>query len=166
MLIKREVLEKVGLLPEEYFFGMEEYDFSLTVKKAGYKLYYVPQFESYHWGDGSHSNYDPKYVYNNYRSKLIFQEKFLPKGVFPLWKLVFILYGRYSAKRVWRKLREEDDGLEDSSIPFEDLDFAFARAIADHGTDLLTEESLDNFQNLLNKRRNGVNKKDPITNGH
>ena len=30
MLIKREVLEKVGLLPEEYFFGVEEWDYSYS----------------------------------------------------------------------------------------------------------------------------------------
>lgn len=38
MLIKKEVFEKVGYLPEEYFMYYEDVDFCVRVKEAGYKL--------------------------------------------------------------------------------------------------------------------------------
>ncbi len=38
--IKREVLEEVGNLPEEFFYGMEEYDLSYRVLEKGYCIKY------------------------------------------------------------------------------------------------------------------------------
>lgn len=151
MLIKREVLDKVGLLPEEYFFGFEEYDYSVRVKKAGYKLYYVPEFLIYHKGDGGHWNYDPKFVYNAYRNKLIFAEKFLPKWLFPIWKIIFIIYGKYFARRRRQKVIKK---YKYKSVPLDDLDFALDKAIKDHGKNILSEETLLNFEESLKKVKN------------
>ncbi|RYG40581.1 MAG: glycosyltransferase family 2 protein [Chitinophagaceae bacterium] len=39
-VIKKEVLTKIGLYPEDFFYGMEEYDLSYRVIKAGYSLGY------------------------------------------------------------------------------------------------------------------------------
>jgi GT2 family glycosyltransferase len=158
MLIPRQVLDTVGLLPEEYFFGTEEIDYSIAVKKAGYKLYYVPEFLIYHSADGSHSNYDPKFVYNNYRGKLILQEKYLPKKLFPLWKKIFNVYGVFAAGRVWQRIRNADPDLADKSVPMHDLRFAFSKALKDHGTNSLSEETLTSFDEAL-KTRNMQTKK-------
>jgi len=38
VLTKRKVLDKVGLLDEHYFYGHDDYDFSIRMRKAGYKL--------------------------------------------------------------------------------------------------------------------------------
>lgn len=156
MLIRRAVLEQVGLLPEEYFFGTEEIDYSLAVKRAGYRLYYVPEFVVYHGADGSHSNYDPKFVYNNYRSKLILQEKYLPRGLFALWKAIFSIYGRHLAGRVWQKIRDEDPAIVDKEIQLEDLNFAFRKAMKDHGKAALSEDSLLQFEQALRVWKQGV----------
>jgi GT2 family glycosyltransferase len=153
MLIRRAVLEEVGLLPEEYFFGTEEIDYSLAVRRAGYKLYYVPEFLVYHGADGSHSNYDPKFVYNNYRSKLILQEKYLPRGSFALWKAIFSIYGRHVARRVWQKIRDEDPGMDDKKIPLDDLNFAFRKAMKDHRTNVLCEQTLTSFEQALREEK-------------
>lgn len=40
MLIKRQVVERIGLLNEAYFLYYEEYDFCERAKKAGYHVYY------------------------------------------------------------------------------------------------------------------------------
>lgn len=153
MLIKREVLDKVGLLPEEYFFGVEEWDYSLQAQRAGYKLYYVPEFVAYHTGDGSHWNYDPRINYVGYRSKLIFQEKYLPKGLFPVWKIILSLYAKYRAKRVWQRIAQESDTEKDRKAPFDDMQFAFIKAIKDHRKDELGEETLFRFDEALKERK-------------
>lgn len=153
MLIKKEVLKTVGLLPEEYFFGVEEWDYSMVTQRAGYRLCYVPDFIAFHKGDGSHWNYDPKYVYNYYRNKLIFQEKFLPKGLFPLWRMVFIFYGKYWARRQRQKAIDRYD--KDKSIPVDDLYFLLMEAVRDHGTNILSEETLECFEEKLARKRIG-----------
>lgn len=48
MLIRREVLEKVGLLEEQYFIYFEEIDYALRAKKYGYKLGLEPRAIVYH----------------------------------------------------------------------------------------------------------------------
>lgn len=40
-VIKKEVLDKTGLLPEDFFYGMEEYDLSMRAVNAGYALAYT-----------------------------------------------------------------------------------------------------------------------------
>jgi GT2 family glycosyltransferase len=39
-VLKKEVLAKTGLYPEDFFYGMEEYDLSYRIIKAGYTLGY------------------------------------------------------------------------------------------------------------------------------
>lgn len=62
VLIRKEVLRKVGLFDENYFLYWEDVDLSLRAKKAGFLVYYYPK--SYIWhkvsvsagGSGSKSN--------------------------------------------------------------------------------------------------------------
>jgi GT2 family glycosyltransferase len=159
MLISRPVLEKVGLLPEEYFFGTEEQDYSFNVRRAGFKLYYAPGSVAYHVSGGSHWNWDPKFVYNGYRNKLIFQEKYLPPGVFPIWKQVFTVYARYAARRLWQYLANKYGYDKEREVSYEEMEFALQRAIADHGKTLLSEETLNQFEALLIARRNATARK-------
>jgi GT2 family glycosyltransferase len=91
---RRDVIERVGLLANEYFFGQEEWDYSLRMRKAGYHLRYEPSIGCMHGGDGSHNNSAPEFVYNGYRNKLMFQQRYLPRWAFPVWKMAFVLYAR------------------------------------------------------------------------
>ncbi len=43
MLIKREVIKKIGLLDEKYFMYFEDNDFSMRAKKAGFAILYTPK---------------------------------------------------------------------------------------------------------------------------
>lgn len=47
-LVKREVIEKVGLYDDVYYISYEDTDFSLRVKRAGYKIIYTPKAVCYH----------------------------------------------------------------------------------------------------------------------
>lgn len=152
MLIKREVIERVGLLPEEYFFGIEEWDYSLAVRRSGYKLFYVPEFVSYHKSDGSHWNYDPKFVYNSYRNKLIFQEKYLPRGIFRIWKLALAVYGKHLATANWQRLIGKYGFNKDRATPFAEMKFALAQALKDHRKNILSEETTNQFDEQLRSR--------------
>jgi GT2 family glycosyltransferase len=38
MLIRRKTLEQIGLLPEEYFFGVEDMDYSLNALRNGFRI--------------------------------------------------------------------------------------------------------------------------------
>ena len=48
MLIKREAIEKVGLMPECFFLYYEEIDWSMMFTHAGYEIWYDPSCTVYH----------------------------------------------------------------------------------------------------------------------
>ncbi|MFA6831531.1 MAG: glycosyltransferase family 2 protein [Bacteroidaceae bacterium] len=48
MLVKREVIEKVGLMPDIYFLYYEEIDWCTKILNAGYELWYEPACTVYH----------------------------------------------------------------------------------------------------------------------
>lgn len=48
MMLKREVIKNVGLMPELYFLYYEELDWSSQMAAAGYELYYEPGCTVYH----------------------------------------------------------------------------------------------------------------------
>lgn len=50
MLIKKEVIEKVGLFDEDFFLYFEETDFCWRVWLAGYTINYAPKAEIFHKG--------------------------------------------------------------------------------------------------------------------
>ena len=42
MMVKREIIEKVGMMPECYFLYYEELDWSMMIRRAGYEIWYEP----------------------------------------------------------------------------------------------------------------------------
>jgi len=48
MMVKKEVIEKVGYMPEIYFLYYEELDWSTRIGKAGYELWYEPRCAVFH----------------------------------------------------------------------------------------------------------------------
>lgn len=49
MMIKHEVIEKIGLLDENFFIWFEEVDYCQRVKNAGRKVYYTPEAKIIHY---------------------------------------------------------------------------------------------------------------------
>jgi GT2 family glycosyltransferase len=77
MLIGRDVLEKVGKLPEEYFMYYEDVDYCLTVQEAEYKIYYCPSAVVYHKVSASSGGEASAFAIKwNTRNRIIFMNKF------------------------------------------------------------------------------------------
>jgi GT2 family glycosyltransferase len=49
MVVRRDAIKQVGLLDEDYFLFFEETDWCYRMKKAGWKIYHIPQIEVYHF---------------------------------------------------------------------------------------------------------------------
>jgi GT2 family glycosyltransferase len=50
MMVRREVIEQVGLLDEHIFFGTDDLDWSYRIRKAGWKLAYLADISIIHYG--------------------------------------------------------------------------------------------------------------------
>ena len=48
MMVKREVIEKVGGMPEDFFLYYEELDWSDQIRSAGFQVFFEPNAKIYH----------------------------------------------------------------------------------------------------------------------
>lgn len=80
MLIRREVVAKIGYLDEAYFAFQEDTDFCLRARRAGWLVYYVPLARIVHYGGQSGSQVKPYHsVYQWHRSYYLYYRKHLAK---------------------------------------------------------------------------------------
>lgn len=71
LLVKREVIEQVGVLEDDYFLYYEDADYSLRIQNAGYKTVYVPSSKIYHKVSRSTKPGSSSYVYYHVRNGLV-----------------------------------------------------------------------------------------------
>lgn len=79
MIIKREVLEKVGLFDKNYFVYYEDVDYSYRAQKAGFKIFFVPDIKL--WHKNAASSGKPGSLLHQYfqsRNRLYFGLKYAP----------------------------------------------------------------------------------------
>jgi len=74
MLIKRQPLERVGLLDEDYFAYWEETDWCARARDAGYRCYYAPAARVWHKTERSQAP-DSDFYYLFRRNALLFLRK-------------------------------------------------------------------------------------------
>ncbi len=73
-MLRREVLNQVGLLDEDFFMYGEDIDLSYRIKKGGYENWYVPATILHYKGESTQkSSY--RYVHIFYKAMLIFFRK-------------------------------------------------------------------------------------------
>ena len=87
MMVRRDTLDQVGLLDEDYFLFLEETDWCYRMKKAGWKIYHVPQAEIYHFQGKSAEMVKKRARVEFYRSRYQFFKK--NRGD-PQWFFLFI----------------------------------------------------------------------------
>ncbi len=75
MLMRKEALNKVGLLDETFFMYGEDIDLSYRIQKGGYKNYYFPETRIIHYKGESTKKSSVNYVFVFYRAMVIFAEK-------------------------------------------------------------------------------------------
>lgn len=80
MLIRRSVLDKVGLLDETFFMYGEDIDLSYRITLAGYKNYYFPETRIIHYKGESTKKSSVNYVLVFYNAMAIFAKKHFAKN--------------------------------------------------------------------------------------
>jgi hypothetical protein len=73
LIIRRSVLDKVGLLDESYFIYGDETDLQYRMKKAGWNVYHIPQAFTIHYAGKSMNRWRRRKMV--YRGKMLFYRK-------------------------------------------------------------------------------------------
>lgn len=75
MMVKREVIDIVGLMPECYFLYYEELDWSMMIRRAGYEIWYEPACTIYHKESQATGQNSPLKSYYMTRNRLLFAKR-------------------------------------------------------------------------------------------
>ena len=75
MMVKREVVEKAGLMPECYFLYYEELDWSMMIRHAGYEIWYEPTCTVFHKESQTTGQNSPLRTYYITRNRLLFAQR-------------------------------------------------------------------------------------------
>lgn len=75
MMVKREIIDKVGFMPECYFLYYEELDWSMMICRAGYDIWYEPACTVYHKESQATGQNSPLKSYYMTRNRLLFAKR-------------------------------------------------------------------------------------------
>ncbi|MCF8302521.1 MAG: glycosyltransferase family 2 protein [Bacteroidales bacterium] len=132
MLLRKSVLEEIGVLDENFFMYGEDIDLSYRIIQAGYKNYYYPGTRIIHYKGESTKKSSVNYVITFYNAMIIFARKhfsrknarlftyfinvavylrafvailhrFLRSVILPLWDAFLIFGGIYLLENYWEK---------------------------------------------------------------
>ena len=91
MMMRKECLDKIGLLDEDFFMYGEDIDLSYRITLGGYRNYYFPEAKIIHYKGESTKKASLNYVYTFYNAMAIFARKHLDGKQTKLYSLIIKL---------------------------------------------------------------------------
>ncbi|MCX7840627.1 MAG: glycosyltransferase family 2 protein [Anaerolineae bacterium] len=83
MLIRRAVIEQIGLLDEQFFAYQEDTDYCFRAKRAGWQVYYYPEAQIIHYAGRGGSRVSPyRSIWEWHRSYFLYYRKNLASRYF------------------------------------------------------------------------------------
>lgn len=98
-LLRREMLEDVGLFDERFFMYYEDMDLAWRGRARGWRMRYVPQAVVRHVHSGSAGEWSPLFTYNVDLNRLLMLMKNAP------WSLARGQLTRYGAETIWNAVQ-------------------------------------------------------------
>ena len=80
MMVKREVIDKAGQMPDCYFLYYEELDWSMMIRRAGYDIWYEPTCTIFHKESLNTGQNSPLRTYYITRNRLLFVKRNNPNA--------------------------------------------------------------------------------------
>ena len=119
MLIKREAIDKVGLMPECFFLYYEELDWSMMFTRAGYQIWYEPQCTIFHKESQATGQNSPLRTYYIVRNRLLLVKRNWC-GITRYLTYTYLIGAvgirdilRYALSGKWELLKATTNGLRD-----------------------------------------------------
>ncbi len=90
LIVRRATLDQVGALDPAYFMYSEEIDLCYRIRRAGWRIYWVPQAKIVHYGGQSTRQVAASMFIQLYRSKVLFFRKNQGRWAAVVYKLVLL----------------------------------------------------------------------------
>ena len=122
LMIRRDLLEKIGFLDHEFFAYFEDVDWCLKAKRLGYLIMVIPESVIWHKEAKTLGKESPRYLYYNIRNKLrIFQRH--SKGVVKFKWFFYAYLDNYQDWKFYSDRASAGDLERAKAIQFGVLDF-------------------------------------------
>ena len=120
MMLRKTVLDEIGLLDEAFFMYGEDIDLSYRVTKAGYKNYYFPHATIIHYKGESTKKTSVNYVFVFYNAMVIFARKHYAASLANSFSVLihFAIYLRALVAVLQRFVAASAKPILDASISF------------------------------------------------
>jgi GT2 family glycosyltransferase len=92
MMVKKEVIERVGMFAEKFFLYYEEWDWSARITRAGYKIWYTADAEIFHKESLTVGKANPIKVYYHTRNRILYMRRNSNLFQFFIFTLVFAFF--------------------------------------------------------------------------
>lgn len=89
MMVKREVIEKVGMFADNFFIYYEEWDWSARIRRAGYKIYYQPEAVIFHKESMTMGKESAIKAYYHTRNRILYMRRNTNKAQLVIFALFF-----------------------------------------------------------------------------
>jgi GT2 family glycosyltransferase len=105
ILIRNEVIHKIGILDEDYFCYWEDADYGIRTKKAGYKVVYVPKSKIWHKVEKSTQGKTGFVEYYISRNRFRFMKKNATRAQYICFLIIFFCFDVWliTGSRIYRK---------------------------------------------------------------
>jgi GT2 family glycosyltransferase len=108
-LVRRQVFEQLGGFDERFFVYLEDLDFSLRAKRAGWRSWYLADAAAYHKGGGSSERIKARRLFYALRSRILYAFKHFSR--LAAWSVLGLTLGIEPISRLlkcaWRRSSEE-----------------------------------------------------------
>lgn len=91
MMVRKETIEEIGLLDEDFFMYGEDLDWCYRIKAAGWKIIYFPEARIIHLKGGSGGRKSRKSIFEFHQSMRLFYDKHYVQ-IYPVW-VRYMVYG-------------------------------------------------------------------------
>jgi len=75
IIVRREAIDKVGGLDENFFFSNDDLDWCRRIRKVGWQVYFLPQAEVMHYGGFTIKRFNQRLFVEGFRGGLYFSKK-------------------------------------------------------------------------------------------
>lgn len=110
MFMRRAMVDQIGYLDELFFAYQEDADICFRARKAGWKVYYMPQAQIIHYGGQGGSKVNVYHsVYQWHRSYFLYYRKHLARDYFFLlnWLMYALMGGKLALALISTRLQKE-----------------------------------------------------------
>ncbi len=92
LMVRKEVIDKVGIMDENLFFYNDDLDWCMSIRKAGWKIYFLPEAPIVHYGGySSRRAFNRGLFVEGFKGGMYFCRKHYGEAAYHLYRLLLCL---------------------------------------------------------------------------